>query len=56
MKKVCKDCEYSKDRFKESCYCTKYGIIIGFSKEYCVSYKPERGKGVEQVPGKKDGN
>lgn len=56
MKKVCKDCEHSKDRFCDSCYCTKYGMIIGYSKEYCVSYKPERGKDVEQVRSKEDGN
>ena len=56
MKKVCRDCEHSKDRFNDSCYCKKYGIIIGYSKEYCVSYRPERGEEVEQVRSEEDGN
>ena len=38
---VCLDCEYAKQKFRESCYCTRYGIIIGYSKMECTGYKKE---------------
>ena len=28
-KAVCLECEHARQKFKESCYCVKYGIIIG---------------------------
>ena len=37
---LCKGCEYAKDRFRESCYCTMYGIIITYGKEKCKGYEP----------------
>ena len=38
---ACLDCEYAKQKFRESCYCTQYGIIIGYSKRECKGYKKE---------------
>lgn len=39
---ICKGCRHSKDRFKESCYCTMYGIIITYGKSKCKGYDPFR--------------
>ena len=54
MKEVCRDCKYAKDKAGQSCYCTKYGMIIGYGKIYCVSY--ERGSDREQVRSAKGRN
>ena len=42
MKEVCRTCGHAKDKGWNSCYCVKYGMIIGYGKIYCVSYEPER--------------
>ena len=39
---ICKTCNHSKDRFKESCYCTMYGIIVTYGKNKCKGYDPFR--------------
>ena len=39
---ICKTCSNSKDRFKESCYCTMYGIIVTYGKNKCKGYEPFR--------------
>ena len=39
---ICKTCRNSKDRFKESCYCTMYGIIVTYGKSKCKGYDPFR--------------
>ena len=39
---ICKTCSHSKDRFKESCYCTMYGIIVTYGKKKCKGYEPCR--------------
>ena len=36
----CRSCLNAKDRFKESCYCIKYGIIITYGKGKCKGYEP----------------
>ena len=41
-KNICKTCQNSKDRFKESCYCTQYGIIVTYGKGKCKGYDPFR--------------
>ena len=43
-KNICKACRHSKDRFKESCYCTMYGIIISYGKKKCNSYERVKAK------------
>jgi hypothetical protein len=35
---LCKECRHGKDRFRESCYCVKYGIMIGYGKRECEGY------------------
>ena len=42
QKEICRDCAYAKQRFGGSCYCVKYGYIIGFSKTECRGYKHEQ--------------
>lgn len=37
---ICKACQNGKDRFKEACYCTLYGIIVTYGKTKCKGYKP----------------
>ena len=39
---ICNICRYAKDRFRESCYCTMYGIIISFGKVKCKGYEQVR--------------
>ena len=39
---LCPSCKFAKDRFRESCYCVKYGIVIGYSKKECRGYKLEQ--------------
>ena len=36
---ICKTCQNGKDRYKESCFCTQYGIIVTYGKEKCKGYK-----------------
>lgn len=54
MKEVCRDCKYAKEKSGRSCYCTKYGIIIGYGKIHCVSYEPKRGSDRVEVHERKD--
>lgn len=42
VNKLCLDCEHGKQRFKGSCYCTKYGFIIGYPKSECRGYEREQ--------------
>ena len=39
---LCKGCQHSKDRYKESCYCVQYGIIISYGKKACKGYKAKK--------------
>ena len=38
---ACTDCQYAKQKFRDSCYCTRYGIIIGYSKKDCKGWEKE---------------
>ena len=57
-REICRNCRHARDRFGGSCYCIKYGYIIGFSKKECRGYehhereqvrKPEVDVGREDV-------
>ena len=37
---VCRTCQHAKDRFREACFCTNYGIMISYGKTKCKGYKP----------------
>lgn len=39
---ICRRCKHAKDRFGASCYCTKYGIVIGYSKRDCGGFELEQ--------------
>ena len=41
-KNLCNTCKCAKDKFRESCYCTKYGIIITYGKAECRGYEQVR--------------
>ena len=56
MQNVCRNCKYAKEKGWNSCYCVKYGIIIGYSKTNCVSHEYERGEDVEQVHEQENGD
>ena len=53
-KVICKTCRNARDQFGRSCYCIRYGIIIGYSKIKCDGY--ERGANREQIPGAENGS
>lgn len=42
QRKVCMECKHGKQRSGESCYCTLYGIIIGYSKTQCEGFEREK--------------
>ena len=42
MKQVCRDCEFSKPKTQDYCYCVKYGIMMRYGRIYCVSYEKRR--------------
>ena len=42
MKPCCRGCKFEKPKGKDTLLCTKYGMIIGYSKAYCVG-KQTRG-------------
>ncbi len=44
---VCQKCVYATKKFRESCYCTKYGMTIGYSKISCVSFKEDESEQVQ---------
>lgn len=48
-REICRTCEHAKERFGDSCYCTLYGMIIGFSKHECRGWK--RGEVSEHTDG-----
>jgi hypothetical protein len=48
FKDVCKECDCAKDHRGGGCYCVKYGIIIGYPKQFCVGFEERRCE-VEQV-------
>lgn len=39
---VCLSCEHAKQKHRESCYCVKYGMIIGYSKTECRGFEREQ--------------
>lgn len=39
---ICKTCANAKDRFRESCFCTEYGIMIAYGKRDCNGYDRKR--------------
>ena len=41
-REICRECAYAKEKRGGACYCTKYGIIIGYSKEQCRGYAREQ--------------
>ena len=43
---VCRMCRHEKDRFKDACFCTQYGIIVSYGKTACKEYKPKQKKEV----------
>ena len=45
---ICKTCQNSKDRYKESCFCTQYGIIVTYGKTKCKGYTPHQKKDKEE--------
>jgi Protein of unknown function (DUF1064). len=51
QKEICRDCAYAKQRFCGSCYCVKFGYIIGFSKTECRGYEHDREQVQEQEVG-----
>lgn len=53
-KVICKTCRNARDQFGRSCYCIKYGIIIGYSKTKCDGF--ERGSDGEQIQGAENGS
>ena len=42
IREVCKSCDYANPKHSAQCYCTKYGIIIGYSKTECRGFKNEQ--------------
>jgi hypothetical protein len=38
---VCLNCHWARQKFRESCFCVKYGITIGYSKISCKGWKRE---------------
>lgn len=49
---VCDGCSWAKNRDNGACYCTKYGIIIGYPKLWCMGR--DGSKEDEQVQEQKD--
>lgn len=47
---LCLSCEWAKSNFRESCYCIKYGYIIGYPKMDCKAYVNSEGRQHEQEP------
>lgn len=41
MTQICTECANARQKFQESCFCVKYGIIIGYSKTNCPGFDPE---------------
>ena len=42
-REVCRECAHAKDKAHGgACYCTKYGIIIGYSKQDCRGFEREQ--------------
>ena len=39
---ICRACKHAKDKHNGSCYCTQYGIIIGYSKTQCRGFEREQ--------------
>ena len=39
---ACVDCEFARNKFRDSCYCVKYGITIGYHKVSCGGYVREQ--------------
>ena len=39
---ICRKCRYAKDKFRDMCYCVKYGFIIGFTKNKCRGFEREQ--------------
>ena len=42
---ACKSCVYARDRWRDSCYCTRYGVILYHGKRMCKGYE---GMGVSE--------
>ena len=41
-REICRECKNARDRYGGSCYCVKYGIIIGYSKRECRGFEREQ--------------
>ena len=51
QQEICRSCAYAKHRFGGSCYCVKYGYIIGYSKKECRGYEHDTEQVREQKVG-----
>jgi hypothetical protein len=38
----CMECAYAKNRFGGSCYCVKFGYVIGYAKTECRGFEREQ--------------
>lgn len=38
----CRECAYAKNRFGGSCYCVKFGYVIGYAKTECRGFEREQ--------------
>ena len=47
MRGICRKCEHGKRKTRDSCYCVKYGITIGYSKVSCDGYKEEKNEQIQ---------
>lgn len=47
QREICRECAYAKNHFGGSCYCVKYGYVIGYSKTECRGFEHEEQR--EQV-------
>ena len=52
--KICMECAHGRQRFNDSCYCVKYGIIIGYSKTSCRGYDRDEIRECQDGSGRED--
>ena len=39
---ICRVCANARDKYGGACYCTKYGMTIGYSKTSCRGFEREQ--------------
>ena len=52
---LCRSCVYAMDRWRESCYCTRFGIILYHVKRRCTSYESMVFEDPEQIRKQENG-